>query len=122
MKVLVCGSRDMPLTQQKLVLDELRATGATHVIQGGARGADFMGKLAGLTLGCHVDEFPADWDTHGKSAGPIRNQKMLDQKPDLVLAFHPTTGITRGTNDMVTRSTRAGVEVKIVMYEEDLDT
>lgn len=117
MKVLVCGSRDMPLIQAKLVLDELRATGATHVIQGGARGADFMGKLAGLTLGCHVDEFPADWNTHGKSAGPIRNQKMLDQKPDLVLAFYPSTGITPGTRDMVTRASKAGVTIKTVTYE-----
>jgi hypothetical protein len=30
---------------------------------------------------CH-----ADWETHGRAAGPIRNEKMLTWKPDLVVA------------------------------------
>ena len=46
--------------------------------------------------------------THGKGAGPIRNQRMLDAgQPDLVVAFEGG----RGTADMITRTKRAGIEI-----------
>ena len=32
-------------------------------------------------------EFKADWKKYGPAAGPIRNQRMLDWGPDLVVAF-----------------------------------
>jgi len=58
-----------------------------------------------------VQVFPADWETHGKAAGPIRNQRMLDEgRPDLVVAFPGG----RGTSDMVARAKRAGVEVMMI--------
>jgi hypothetical protein len=60
-----------------------------------------------------VAVFPADWETHGRAAGPIRNQAMLDEgKPYLVIAFWD--GKSKGTLDMISRATRAGVPVKIV--------
>lgn len=56
-----------------------------------------------------VRVFKADWDKHGKAAGPIRNQQMLDEgKPDLVLAFAGG----KGTDDMCRRARAAGVEVR----------
>jgi hypothetical protein len=52
--------------------------------------------------------YMADWDGLGRKAGPIRNQRMLDEgKPDLVIAFPGG----RGTADMVRRAREAGVEV-----------
>jgi hypothetical protein len=60
--------------------------------------------------------FPADWDTHGRKAGPIRNQRMLDDgKPDLVLAFvDKPLEKSRGTADMVRRAHKADVPVYVV--------
>ena len=53
--------------------------------------------------------FLADWTTHGRAAGPIRDQAMLDTgKPDLVVAFVGD----RGTADMVRRAREAGVLVR----------
>jgi hypothetical protein len=53
----------------------------------------------------------ADWNTHGRAAGPIRNQRMLDEvKPELVVAFPGG----RGTADMVRRAREAGVNVYLV--------
>jgi hypothetical protein len=46
-----------------------------------------------------VIAMPADWANHGKAAGPIRNRKMLDLKPDLVLAFHADLTNSKGTKD-----------------------
>jgi hypothetical protein len=118
MKVLVCGSRDMPWHFLDLVIQTLRALEPrpTVVIEGEARGADTLGKVAAIYDGIEVQKFPADWKTYGKKAGHIRNQQMLDQNPDLVIAFHPHTGITPGTRDMVTRAQAKGTPVQIVTY------
>ena len=50
---------------------------------------------------------PADWEKWDTAAGPKRNQMMLDQKPDIILAFPGG----RGTADMIARAEQAGVEV-----------
>lgn len=51
------------------------------------------------------------WKDHGKAAGPIRNQLMLDDfKPDLVVAFPGG----KGTADMVKKAQDAGVTVILV--------
>ena len=86
---------------------------AITIIQGGATGADFCAKIFALDEYDQVPliqhkEFPADWKTHGKAAGSIRNQQMLDEgKPDIVVAFPGGAG----TADMIRRATAAGVEV-----------
>jgi hypothetical protein len=60
--------------------------------------------------GIAVKEYPADWQKHGKAAGPIRNRQMLeDGKPDLVIAFSGG----RGTANMISQARAAGVKVLI---------
>lgn len=62
--------------------------GDVTVIHGAARGADTTADCAAIAGGFPVEPYPADWATHGKAAGPIRNQQMLDEgKPDVVIAF-----------------------------------
>ena len=41
-------------------------------------------------------------------------EDFLDQKPDLVTAFHPDFRESRGTADMVRRARKAGVMVEVV--------
>jgi hypothetical protein len=56
----------------------------------------------------------ADWSI-GRKAGPIRNQRMLDEHaPDLVVAFPGG----RGTADMVRRARKSGVEVAKIGIQE----
>ena len=52
----------------------------------------------------------ADWDKHGKSAGPIRNARMLGWKPDVVVAFPGDVG----TRDCVSKAKAAGIPVREV--------
>ena len=74
----------------------------TRVIHGGCRGADRIAGHIAKALGMDVVAYPADWNTHGKAAGPIRNSMMLrHERPDLVLAFHPDLKHSRGTADCV---------------------
>lgn len=53
---------------------------------------------------------PADWEQHGRKAGPLRNQRMVDMRPDLVLAF--ILDDSRGTADCVRRAEKAGIPVR----------
>jgi hypothetical protein len=52
-------------------------------------------------------EVPAEWETHGRKAGPIRNARMLEHKPDLVVAFPGG----KGTANCVAQARGMGVEV-----------
>lgn len=84
----------------------------TVLIHGAARGADKLADEIGKELGFEIIACPADWNLHGRAAGPIRNEQMLKHKPDLVLAF-PLED-SRGTWDMVRKAQSAGVTVKVV--------
>ena len=125
MKVLVCGGRDFndyDLLDQ--ILSEVyahRKRDSLHftIISGCARGADSLAikwvENAGPYDFIKLKKYPADWAKFGKSAGPIRNQQMLDEgKPDLVVAFPGGNG----TADMVRRAKKAGIEVMIIEVEE----
>lgn len=84
-----------------------------EIISGCAKGADSVAVDWSIVnwLPCH--KYSADWETHGKAAGPIRNQQMLDEgKPDLVVAFPGG----KGTADMVRRAKKAGVKVRVIEY------
>lgn len=112
MKVLVCGSRYW--TDESSIRRELEKLPIdTEIVHGGARGADSIAGKIAKELGLKVTVFPAQWDLHGKSAGYIRNQQMLDYDPDLVLAFAKDLTVSRGTGDMVRRSRQAKVNTKV---------
>lgn len=119
MRVLVCGDRDW--TDYELVVRVLVDVRPTVVIQGGCRGADACAELAAAMLRIDMLTFSADWKTHGKAAGPIRNQRMLDEgKPDLVIAFHDDLGRSKGTNDMLSRAERANVPTRLVNHRQPI--
>jgi len=98
------------------VLDEIHsATPITVLIEGGATGADTLAAAwAHLVRERDHTGQPrslclfANWQKHGRAAGPIRNQEMIDVgKPDLLVAFPGG----RGTADMVRRARAAGIYV-----------
>ena len=109
-RVLICGGRDFndAMTFGSWVGGVMRSRGIATIIEGGARGADYMARRFGEWANVPVQSFPADWRKHGKGAGPIRNRQMLTEgRPDLVLAFEGGSG----TADMVRQARAAGVEV-----------
>lgn len=111
MRILVCGGRSY--SDRRLAFSELdrihAATPIDCVIEGGANGADDIVSKWSASRNVHNHKrYHADWAIHGKAAGPIRNQRMIDEgKPDLVVAFPGG----RGTADMVNRAMAAGIEV-----------
>ena len=126
MRVLVCGGRDHQDRDRVFAtLDEMHSQRCiTEVIHGACgwdadkpglhtvenlRGADRWAHEWALEARSQPRPYPASWSTLGRSAGPIRNQRMLDEgEPDVVVAFPGG----RGTADTVRRATVAGVEVR----------
>jgi hypothetical protein len=49
------------------------------LLHGGARGADQAIGRAAHQLGWRVQSLPAEWGRYGRSAGPIRNRRLLEQ-------------------------------------------
>jgi len=111
MIILITGSRDW--TNKKVIMRELTAllTDERHIfIHGNARGADKIGAECALELGMDVRAFSAEWDKYGLKAGPIRNRQMLDEKPDLVLAFHDDILSSKGTKDCYFEAKARGIK------------
>ena len=107
MKVLVFGGRDY--NDRIAIFAELDKLKPSLVIHGGCRGADRIAGAWARLAGVREQVFFADWETHGNAAGPIRNQRMIDEgRPDIALGFPGGNG----TADMARRARAAGVEVR----------
>jgi len=115
MKVLICGDRNW--TNRETIrswIATLQDWGYDTVIEGEARGADTIAAEEAVRAGMTVLRYPANWAGYGRGAGPIRNRQMLDQKPDLVVAFHPDLSKSKGTADTVCEAKRRSIEVVVV--------
>ena len=76
------GGRDLAWPQQRIAAELLARTGGRPVhllLHGGARGADAAIGRAAHQLGWASLVMPAQWQLHGRAAGPIRNRELLEQ-------------------------------------------
>jgi hypothetical protein len=84
------------------------------IVHGAARGADSIADQMARELGVRTIPIPAQWKVHGKAAGPIRNQQMLDEHPDIAITYaFRLEGRSNGTDDMISRSKDAGIPTYI---------
>lgn len=82
------------------------------IVSGGASGADRLGEQLAKKHGLAVKVFPADWNQHGKAAGPIRNKEMATFA-DGLLAFWD--GASRGTKSMIALAKGEGLTVSVTL-------
>lgn len=102
---LICGGRDF--SDARMFSDAMRRIVRERgypavVVHGGAYGADRMAENWAIESQVEkVVAYPAIWKRDGNKAGPLRNQRMLDDaRPDVVISFPGG----RGTADMVRRA------------------
>jgi hypothetical protein len=118
-KVIIAGGRDLTnydLVKAKvdIVLRKKIASGEEiEIVSGKAKGADSLGEEYARQNGLKIKEFPADWDTHKKAAGPIRNEEMA-KYADACIVFWD--GGSRGSKDMIDRAKRKNMPLRIFYY------
>jgi hypothetical protein len=86
-------------------------------------GADRIAENVWDELGLTIEFHPANWKRHGKQAGFIRNQEMVDLGADFCLAFIcecvspsctiPYTHPSHGASHTVAAAERAGIQTRI---------
>lgn len=115
MRVLFSGSRawtDRSIVQAHI--DEL-PEGATVVVGDCPTGVDEITRRHALDTHRDVEVHQADWKQHGKAAGPIRNQEMIDSGVDC--GYFYITPQSRGTRHCLTAARRANIPA--VVTQED---
>lgn len=98
MRLAIIGSRsftDIDLAERVFVSFFPKGK-VSLIVSGGARGADLIGRELSKKHSIELLEFIPDWGALGKSAGFIRNRKIIESS-DMVLAFHD--GQSRGTQN-----------------------
>lgn len=114
MRILITGSRDW--TDEKAIAHAIaintigKSRWRTTIVHGDCpTGADAIADKLAKEEGLNVESYPADWNKHGKAAGPIRNQQMVDLGADVCLAF--PKGQSRGTRQCMRAAEKAGIRV-----------
>jgi hypothetical protein len=110
--LIVCGGRDYAprWPSYAWLWSRCEAFGATGIREGGASGGDTVGRIWAQRTGMLLDTCHANWEAHGKAAGPIRNRFMLSRLPAPVGVLVFPGG--RGTEDMVKAARDAGLAVE----------
>jgi len=125
MRLAVVGSRGF--TNKKLlysILDQyLEDNPDLVIVSGGAKGADSLAQDWAFNNKVECKIYPADWTTHGKAAGFIRNKLIWDDS-DEGIAFWD--GQSNGTKHSFELSRKQKKQLVVIMYKgndfELLDT
>lgn len=108
MKLIIAGSRDLywgvfsitEVLAQAEIDDKI-----TEVVSGCATGMDSCGEAWARTRGFPITSYPADWKTHDKAAGPIRNAQMADYADAALVIMRPGS---RGSKNMIEEMLKRG--------------
>ena len=124
LRLLVCGSRTwtdgvlLARVVEQEVADHGQDRAGVVLIEGDASGADRLAGALAKARGWQLEIYPADWQRHGRAAGPRRNARMLRQgHPERVIASTDDLAGSRGTADMVRRAHSAGLPVQLVSHQ-----
>jgi hypothetical protein len=111
MRLAVSGSRG--ITDRRLICETLDSIpGPTELLSGHcSNGVDMLAEAWARERGIKVWRFPADWLRHGRAAGPIRNQQMINQA-DALLAIWD--GQSRGTGGTIDMARQRGIPTWVV--------
>ncbi len=112
MKLAIVGSRDFRdyPWMERCLLQTFCVEDIEVVISGGARGADSLAARFAARHGLPFVVIAADWQRHGRKAGPLRNTEIVN-RVDALAAFWD--GLSRGTRDVISKARVAGKFVAV---------
>ncbi len=110
MRVIIAGSRTM-LDYDKVVRAiSVSGLNISKVISGGCKGVDLFGERWAKERAIPVQRFDADWEKHGRAAGPIRNVVMAENADALIAIWD---GKSRGTKSMIEIARKKGLRIVV---------
>lgn len=115
MKIAVVGSRtfnNYDLLCSYLNTIHLKEP-ISHIISGGAKGADKMGEKWANENGIETIIFIPDWEKYGRKAGFLRNKDIINEA-DKVVCFWD--GFSNGTKNSIELAKRQGKKCLIVNF------
>ena len=111
MRTIVAGSRDGISYKDvcEAILSCPWSSQISEIVSGGARGADSAGEyFAKYERRLPVKIFLADWNTHGRAAGHIRNAQMAEYAHALILVWD---GRSTGSKNMLVNARKARLKI-----------
>lgn len=121
MKVLISGSRTYkPVYARavKRVIREIKEWNGS-VIVGDCTGVDKLVRDECTKQGVPCEIFEALWDVHGRAAGPIRNQAMVNERPNVCITIHDDYQNSLGTKDCGQKAFKAGIRLCLLPRESE---
>ena len=120
-RLLVCGSRT--ITDKNWIYSQIESYWYEHLacysdpimIEVGARGVDLIARSYAIDNEWEIEEYPAEWDKYGKSAGYIRNDIMVKKADEVLILWD---GTSKGTKHDIDLCKKYNKPHKIVIYEE----
>ena len=115
MKTIIAGSRD--ITDYEELKRAVASCGwdVTTVVSGAAHGVDRLGEIYAIEMGLPLELYPAHWNTHGRSAGYIRNGLMASRADALIAIWD---GSSKGTKHMIDIANKKALKVYVHMLKE----
>lgn len=114
-KYLIAGSRDF--NNYNLLLQVLSQYKKPDIIiEGGAKGADLLGKRFAKYNNIECKEYKADWNKYGKSAGYRRNAEMVNQLDKNDIAFIFWDGKSKGIKHTIDLCNKKNIKTIITYF------
>jgi hypothetical protein len=119
-KLIVAGGRDFNnmLLMDTFIMKYVKSLPddqSVSIVSGMAKGADRLAFEWAKAQNCKCYEMPADWNTHGRRAGFLRNNDMANVSQGL-LAFHD--GVSKGTQHMIAIARNKNLNVRVIQYDQ----
>jgi len=108
LRTIIAGSRD--IEDYDMVFDHIAKSQfrITKVISGACSGVDAIGECWARQNGIPFEIYPAEWELHGKSAGPIRNADMASRADALILIWD---GRSKGSFNMLKEASKHKLKI-----------
>lgn len=109
MKIIIAGGRNyVPQRKHRIeIIKIITSNKVREIVSGGCiTGADVFGECFAFFIGNPIKYFFADWNRHGKAAGPIRNEQMAKYADGCILLPGG-----KGTANMKMNAVKYGLKV-----------
>ncbi len=121
MKVAITGSRQFKNYELFKKIMEQYAIDATHIISGGAKGADQLAERYAKENGLLLTVIRPDYQSYSSKYAPLQRNGKIVQQADLVLAFYANGKRSGGTFDAAKKAIAAGKRLIEVINGETIE-